>query len=344
MSTQIILKVLALRHRLRQRDHWTRRQLKKHQGRGLRLLRKHAYARSPFYGHFHKRFTDRPLNELPILTKEMVMEHFDELITDPTVRLADVETHLTTLSGGDEFLGGRYRVASTSGSTGRPALFLWDPGEWASVLASYNRSFDWADVGAGLTHRTRMAVVSSTTPWHRSARVGASVSSPWVPTLRIDSGDPLESIVERLGGFQPRVLVAYASMAHLLATSPRCPCGRPFALIDGIQGRAEDVLRFPATSGGQVSVQPIIFHRVMDTVPAGAWQVVQGPEGLPVLLSGVREGFAEATLIDSLRQELGAQGAIVPLVKVRRVPTIPRTTVGKAPLIKARVPGPQSKP
>jgi len=82
----------------------------------------------------------------------------------------------------------------------------------------------------------------------------------------------------------------------------------------------------------------------MDAVPAGGWQVVQGPEGLTVLLSGVREGFADATLIDSLRQELGAQGAIVPPVKVKRVPNIPRTTVGKASLIKARVPGPRRKP
>ena len=41
--------------------------------------------------------------------------------------------------------------------------------------------------------------------------------SPWVPTLRIDSGDQLGSIVERLNDFQPKVLVAYASMAHLLA-------------------------------------------------------------------------------------------------------------------------------
>jgi phenylacetate-CoA ligase len=217
MSTQIVLKVLALRHRLRQRDRWTRQQLAEHQGRALYRLREYAYARSPFYGRFHRGLADRPLNELPVLTKQMVMEHFDELVTDPTVRLAEVEAHLTTLSGGKELFNGRYRVASTSGTTGRRGIFLWDPGEWATVLASYNRSFDWADVGAGLTHRTRMAVVSSTTPWHQSARVGASVSSPWVPTLRIDSGDPLESIVERLSAFQPRVLVAYASMAHLLA-------------------------------------------------------------------------------------------------------------------------------
>ena len=456
MSTQIILRVLALRHRLRQRDWWTRSQLEAHQAEELRPLREHAYTRSSFYGSFHKGFSERPLQDLPILTKEMVMEHFAELVTDPTVRLADVEAHLATLSGGDELLGGRYRVASTSGSTGRRGLFLWDPGEWATVLASYNRSFDWAGVGAGLTHRTKMAVVSSTSPWHQSARVGASVHSPWVPTLRLDSGDLLDSIVERLNAFQPKVLVAYASMAHLLAEeqlaerlrispgfvfgssevftgqarrrieeawgnkpfevyaatepagiasecelhrgmhlfedlvitevvdennkpvppgvyghkvlvtvlfsrtmpliryemsdsvrpapSSHCPCGRPFALIDGIQGREEDVLRFPARSGGSVSVQPIVFHRVMDNVPAGGWQVAQGSEGLTVLLSGVREDFADTTLIDSIRRELEVQQVIVPPVKVRHVPTIPRTTVGKAPLIKVHVPGSWRKP
>src|SRR5215218_522650 len=450
MSTQIVFRVLALRHRLRQRDRWTRQRLEEHQGRALRLLREHAYARSPFYGRFHRGLADRPLSELPVLSKEMVMERFDELVTDPTVRLADVEAHLATLSGGDELFDVRYRVASTSGSTGRRGILLWDPDEWATILASYNRSFDWAGVGAGLTHRTRMAVVSSTIPWHQSARVGASVHSPWVPTLRMDSGDQLGSIVERLNDFQPKVLVAYASMAHLLAeeqladrlrispdfvfassevfteqarrrieeawgnkpfevyaatepagiasereqhrgmhlfedlvmtevvdeknrpmppgvygnkvlvtvlfsrtmpliryemsdsmrqaSSPHCPCGRPFALIDGIQGREEDVLHFPATSGGQVSVQPIIFHRVMDAVPAGGWQVVQGPERLTVLLSGVREAFADAALIDPLRRELEVQGVIVPPVEVRRVVTIPRTTVGKAPLIKAHLP------
>jgi len=47
MSTQIILKVLSLRHRLRQRDRWTRRHLEEYQGRALRLLREHAYARLP---------------------------------------------------------------------------------------------------------------------------------------------------------------------------------------------------------------------------------------------------------------------------------------------------------
>ena len=53
MSTQIVLKVLALRHRLRQGDRWTRQRLEARQARELRLLREYAYARSPFFGRFH---------------------------------------------------------------------------------------------------------------------------------------------------------------------------------------------------------------------------------------------------------------------------------------------------
>ena len=448
MNTRIILKVLRMRRQLRRRDRWTREQLEEHQTRSLRLLREYAYARSPFYRRFHKGLEDRPLSELPILTKATLMERFDELVTDPTVRLADVEDHVASLRGNERFLG-RYYVASTSGSTGRRGIFLWDSDEWVNVLASYNRPFDWAGSRVGLTHRTRMAFVSSTTPWHQSARVGATVHSPLVPTLRLDSADPLETIVERLNDWQPEALVAYASMVHILAeeqlagrlrvspefvfsasevltdearrraeeawgrkpfnvyaaTEPagvasECdhhegmhlfedlvipeivdeknapvppgvygdkvlvtvlfsrtlpliryemsdsvrlsersssPCGRPFALIDGIQGRAEDVLRFPATSGGEVAVQPNVFHRVMDTVPAAGWQVVQNPGGLTVLLSGVRNGFSDRALTDSLRRELAEQGAITPRLETRRVSEIPKGPMGKAPLIRSSV-------
>lgn len=445
MNTRIISKILWQRRRLRRRDRWTREQLEAHQTRSLRVLREYAYARSPFYRRFHKGLEGSPLNELPILTKATLMGHFDELVTDPMVRLAGVEDHVASLRGNERFLG-RYYVASTSGSTGRRGLFLWDLDEWVSVLASYNRSFDWAGSRAGLTHRTKMAVVSTTTPWHQSARVGASVQSPWVPTLRLDSGDPLESVVDRLNDWQPEALVAYASMVHLLAeeqlsgrlrispdfvfsasevltdetrrraenawrrkpfnvyaatetagiasecdrhagmhlfedlvipeivdeknrpvppgsygakvlvtvlfsrTMPliryemsdsvepserSCPCGRPFALIEGVQGRVEDVLRLPAASGGEVAVQPVVFHRVMDTVPASGWQVVQARDGLTVLLSGVREGFSDEALAGSLKRELADQGAAALPVEVRRVREIPKGAMGKAPLIKA---------
>jgi phenylacetate-CoA ligase len=38
-----------------------------------------------------------------------------------------------------------------------------------------------------------------------------------VPTIRIDSGDDLDSIITRLNDWQPEMLIAYASMVRLLA-------------------------------------------------------------------------------------------------------------------------------
>jgi phenylacetate-CoA ligase len=48
------LKLLWKLRQLRRHDRWTREQLQEHQTRSLRLLREYAYARSPFYRHFHE--------------------------------------------------------------------------------------------------------------------------------------------------------------------------------------------------------------------------------------------------------------------------------------------------
>ncbi len=38
-----------------------------------------------------------------------------------------------------------------------------------------------------------------------------------------------------------------------------CACGRPFALLEGIQGRAANLLSFSTLSGGQVMVNPNVL-------------------------------------------------------------------------------------
>ena len=116
-----------------------------------------------------------------------------------------------------------------------------------------------------------------------------------------------------------------------------CPSGHPFALVDAIQGRVEDVLFFQGTAGGVVSVHPLLFSRIMDMLPVSGWQVVQEADGLRVLLSGVRGEFEDDMLAATLRQALAEQGANVPRVEVQRVASIPKTAAGKAPLITSNV-------
>jgi len=67
-----LARVARLKGRLEERSHWSRAALIEFQARQFEALRRHAYTQSPFYREFHRRHTDRPLGELPILTKSML--------------------------------------------------------------------------------------------------------------------------------------------------------------------------------------------------------------------------------------------------------------------------------
>lgn len=130
-------------------------------------------------------------------------------------------------------------------------------------------------------------------------------------------------------------LIRYEISDSLRLAAEPCPCGRVFRVIDAVQGRAEDVLRLRTITGTYIDVHPNIFHRIMDTIPATGWQIVQERDRLRVLVSGSLDGSTEETITDTMRRALAEQGAIVPPIFVQRVPTIPKSPSGKAPLIKA---------
>lgn len=443
MDFALIARVLATRQKLRARECWSVERIAAHRAFEVDRLRRHAYSNSPFYRRFHAGMEDKPLNQLPVLTKADVMSNFDELVSDRAVRLADVRAHLEQLHGDALFLG-KYRVARTSGSTGNPGVFLCDPSEWASVIASYSRSQEWAGIIARVTQKTRIAVVSSRVPWHQSARVGASVDSFFVPVRRFDAKDPIETTVAGLNAWQPMNLIGYASMLRVLAeeqlagrlrispritmsasevlaqdsrervrrawghdpydvyaatetagvasecsrhclhlfedlviaevvdeknrpipageygakllvtvlfsrTQPliryeisdrvkmspgRCSCGLPFALLGGIEGRAEDILRLPTASGELVSIHPNVFHDLLEPLPVQAWQVLEEPDRIRVLLARPTAPIEPDRVGREIARALEQQG-VTRTVNVEQVDAVTKTAMGKAPLVRA---------
>jgi phenylacetate-coenzyme A ligase PaaK-like adenylate-forming protein len=207
--------LLALRH-LRQQESWTRAEIESHQATALARLRAHAYAKSSFYREFHAGLTGRPLDELPVLTKSLLHDHFDEIVTDQCIDRATVATHAQGLVGDERFLG-EYVVNGSSGTTGSSSYSLFNRKEWANVLASFSRFERHIGSFWGTLRRPRMAVIASATPWHISARVGATVRSSWLPVLRVDVGEPIDVIVQQLNAYQPQILATYASMTGILA-------------------------------------------------------------------------------------------------------------------------------
>jgi len=216
MDLATISRVLWERRRLRLRERWSRDRVAAYQQRRLNVLRRFSLAESLFYRQFHRGLEAAPLNELPPLTKAVLMDNFDRISTDPAVRLTDLESYLDGLRDNQRFHG-EYWVSATSGSSGRRSVIPNNAAEWATIIASYARANEWAGIQAGPLHRVSMAVVSSTTSWHQSSRVAATVRSPFILSERLDAASPLSDIVARLNAMQPTVLVGYASMVRALA-------------------------------------------------------------------------------------------------------------------------------
>jgi putative adenylate-forming enzyme len=445
MNLPLILRVLSMRRVLRGHERWRRRQIAQHQLLRLAELRAHAYAHSHFYRKFHLGSETKPLEQLPVLKKSELMNGFDDLVVDRNVRLADVRAHLKQLTS-DELYLGKYRVTQTSGSTGMPGIFLADSIEWATMIASYSRAQEWAGIVTGLTRRIRLAVVSSKVPFHQSARVGASVDSPFIPVRRFDSTDKIDAIVAGLNAWQPHNLIAYASMVRILAEeqlsgklriSPQavmsasevlteesrqcvrrawsrepfdvyaatetagiasecskhrhhlfedlvitetvdeqnrpvpagefgakllvtvlfnrtqpliryeisdrvalsdltCDCGLGFALLGGIEGRAEDILELPGRAGVPIKIHPNVFHKLLESLPVRGWQVVQESDAIRILLVAPEPQIDVELLAVETARQLEQQGAVRPQVRVERINAITRTALGKAPLIRSR--------
>jgi phenylacetate-CoA ligase len=211
-----LLGIMSRRRALRKQSQWSRPALERHQLEALANLRAHAYATSRFYQEHHAGRLDAPLHELPPVTKRDLMERFDDAVTDPALRLADIDRYLQ-VSDGSMPLHGRYRVNTTSGSTGQRGVFPFNRDEWMWIIGSYSRSYEWGGIVPNILRRSRMAVVSTTAAWHQSAQVGSSVASWLVPTLRLDATAPVDAIVRRLNEWQPETLVGYATVLHLLA-------------------------------------------------------------------------------------------------------------------------------
>lgn len=102
------------------------------QNRRLQALMQHCYTNVPYYTRIFNERGLKPediqcredLLKLPILTKQMVREHYDEIISKDALQR-------------------HYQKGSTGGSTGTPLKFMKDTPTWNMQWASSFRAWDW---------------------------------------------------------------------------------------------------------------------------------------------------------------------------------------------------------
>ncbi len=191
------------------RDRWAREELLAYQRGRLRALLAHAVARSPYYRDaLGADAADRPLADLPTLSKATLMAHFDSIVCDPRLRLAQLEAHLAGRDPSRSFLGA-YRVATTSGTSGMRALVAFthqEAGTWRAASAR-------AAARAGIRLGPRLAAIGSPSPVHLTRQVLGTPGS----ARPLSAATPIPDLVAALNAQQPESLIGAAGLWGLLA-------------------------------------------------------------------------------------------------------------------------------
>lgn len=129
-------------------------------------------------------------------------------------------------------------------------------------------------------------------------------------------------------------LIRYEMSDSPALSGQTCPCGRPFALLDGVQGRSDEILWLDDGHGKAIAVHPVVFHTLLAAVPAHGWQVVLEPARLRIEVALPGSGFDAKALADSIRAELRRAGTSPPPIEVVAVDAVRRGRTGKAPLVR----------
>lgn len=194
-------------------------ELRSRQRRMLAGMVQHARESSPFYRDLYRGMNHDSveLSALPTVTKAQLMERFDDWVTDPRLKLVELEGHLDGLKDDGLHLGD-YRVVASSGSTGHRALFVYSRHDWLVNLANFARlNEQFVGIHPRLPPRLRVAAVSATSPLHISARTSLTIAVGVNRVLRLDVRRPLSELVAALDAFRPEVLGGYPSTLALLA-------------------------------------------------------------------------------------------------------------------------------
>jgi acyl-coenzyme A synthetase/AMP-(fatty) acid ligase len=91
----------------------------------------------------------------------------------------------------------------------------------------------------------------------------------------------------------------------------------------------------PAVDGTSVSVHPNVFHDLLDSLPVKQWQVDQQTDGLMIKIVPGEAAVDQSHLTEALQRALETIGALAPRIHIALADAIPKTALGKAPLIRA---------
>lgn len=215
--------------RLKRNERKSRSQLKKLQKKKLRRLLVYAFHHSSYhYRAFVRAGIDEgnvrtaPLSAFPVMDKQILLQHFDDIITVPDLTQEELRRFDAETSADRKPYKGKYHVVHSSGSTGKPGYFLYDEAAWRAMLLGIIRAALWGmsmkEILRMLKRGPRIAYIAATDGRYGGAMaVGDGIDGVGASQIHLDIKQPLEQWVEQLKKFQPNIIIGYPSAIKILA-------------------------------------------------------------------------------------------------------------------------------
>lgn len=190
----------------------------------VHYAREHSKIYTGLYRDLPETITD--LSQLPVVSKAELMPRFEDWVTDPAVRLAELEDFIHDPEKIGQAYQGKYTVCTTSGTTGQPAILLQDPATM-TLMGSLNilRAMP-AWINGGQLMKIIGAGMKTAAVWATGGHfLGITMMKRQIlqkparaRSMKIFSVlTPLPEIVAGLNKFQPAMLNGYATAVLLLA-------------------------------------------------------------------------------------------------------------------------------
>jgi phenylacetate-coenzyme A ligase PaaK-like adenylate-forming protein len=185
----------------------------------FRRLVRHAVTTSEYYRQV---VADRRIDiahcrpeEFPVMTKQILVENFDRIVTVPTITKSAVGAFLERSKDSFELFNGQYYVVMTSGTSGTRGYVAYSKRDWARGATQGLR------INPPQLGKCRLAYFARTDGHHVGASFATStqrwpLSMVYSASL-FDLEEAIVAVTERLNRFRPTVLMGYPSAIAALA-------------------------------------------------------------------------------------------------------------------------------
>lgn len=175
---------------------------------------KYAKEHSPYFAELYKDVKeDFSLSDLPVVTKKMMMDNFDNYVTDREITMDSVMKYMSDKENRKKAYLGKYEVGTTSGSTGLPAIMVYDKlASNADIALAFVRNGYSLFPMANLCVDDGFGVDNSAIDQHTE-------KFPFIKHFVsiIDTSLPYEEMARQLNEYKPKLLIGYVGVMLVLA-------------------------------------------------------------------------------------------------------------------------------